>query len=589
MSDDWYEPIFHPLSYAYYHTEEAPTGKEKELFISIDKYETRVAILEEKILTELYLERSKEDHIVGNIYLGRVKNILPGLEAAFVDIGLEKNAFLYVKEIVYPTEEIPHDERKIKDLLRRKDEILVQVTKEQIGNKGARVTGEITLPGRYLVLLPYNEFAGASRRLPDEERKRLYELCQKIKPRGMGIIARTAAMNIGLTELVKDLSWLRSEWIKLRRASKGMSAPSLVYREPTLVKRVIRDIFNQEFEAVYIDSIEEYNKIISYLNVVSPGLAERIHLYQGQENLFYRYHIDEQIEKALQREVTLPSGGTIVIDHTEALTSIDVNTGSYIGRSDLAETIFQTNSEAALEVSRQIRLRDIGGIIVIDFIDMEDAHQREEFFKLFKSMLAKDRAKIKILEMSKLGLVELARENIPGGLHETYFQKCIQCEGKGFIISVEAMAIMAERKIRQICQTQNYEAFLIKLHPKVAGLVIGKGGARLSKLEKETGKFIAIQSEEECPMETFDVVAKGSKIRIEKLSLPVYEGENVTVVVQEPHSLNAVDGIALIDGYTINISGGREFLHHRVKVRINTVTRTCAYAEIIGVDKEEEI
>lgn len=490
--------------------------KNKEMMISLDPYEARAAVLEDMELEEIYMERLDNFPIVGNIYLGRVKDVLPGMEAAFVDIGIERNAFLYIKEVVMPEEDIDSVPRKIQHILKPGQEVLVQVAKEPMGKKGARVTTQITLPGRYLVLLPYGEIVGISRRLDPSERMRLKELCDQIKPKNMGIIVRTAAEKVGLEELSRDLKYLERLWSTLARRIKRAKAPQLIHAEARLPIKVTRDVVTKDFNRIWVDDLKTYKTILAFLKGTSPELVRRVKLYQDKLPLFDKYGINEEVKKALRRKVWLRSGGYITIDGTEALTAIDVNTGKYVGKTSLEETIFQTNLEAAQEVVRQLRLRDIGGIIVIDFIDMENPHNRDRVFASLNKALEADRIKSRVIEISRIGLVEMTRKNVSDGLLEYLTDRCSCCGGAGKIISDEAQSIDIGRKIQRICVTSKNEAFLFELNPKVVRFLEGKRKANLAKLQAITGKRIFLLANKECPMDTAELVSEGARREVEK-------------------------------------------------------------------------
>jgi len=488
----------------------------KELMISTDPYEVRAAVLEDMQLVEIYMERADNPPIVGNLYIGRVKDVLPGMEAAFVDIGIDRNAFLYIKEVVLPEEDIDSVPRKIQHMLKPGQEILVQVIKEPMKNKGARVTTQVTLPGRYVVLIPAGDIVGISRRLDPSERVRLKTLCDRIKPKDMGLIVRTAAQGVGLEELARDLKYLLRLWSTLSRRIKRAKAPQIIHDEPELSVRIVRDIVTMDFKRLWVDDTKEYRKIVAFLKSTSPELERRVRLYQDKLPLFDKYGINDEIKKALRRKVWLRSGGFITIDGTEALTAIDVNTGKFVGKSSLEETILQTNLEAAQEVVRQLRLRDIGGIIVIDFIDMENPHNRDEVFSNLNQALEADRIKSRVIEISRLGLVEMTRKNVSEGLLDYLSGRCSCCNGTGKLISDEAQSIEAGRKIRKMCISGNQEAFLFKVNPKAASFLEGEKKANLRKLQALTGKKIFLFGDEGCAIDAVELVREGNRRDVEK-------------------------------------------------------------------------
>ena len=391
-----------------------PEVEKKQMLISSKDGVSKVAILEGPTLVQYYTSEAKSK--VGNIYLGKVKNVLPGMEAAFVSFGEEKNGVLYVADI-----EGSHKNSKIENLLKPDQEILVQVVKDAMGEKGARLTGQISLPGRYLVLIPNSRTKGISRRLSDNERSRLNRIIRKLKPENFGVIVRTAAEGVSEKALQVDIEKLVEEWDVVSNYKSG-DAPKLIHQEPDVSIKVIREHLNSTFIKLLIDKKDQFDEIKNYVSATSPEISDIVDFYQDELMLFERYHIEDQIKKALDRKVWLPSGGHLIIDKTEALTVIDVNTGKFIGKNSLEETVYENNLEAAEEIARQLRLRDIGGIIVIDFIDMESTKKQQSLLNRFKQELAKDKTRTQVFEISRLGLVEMTRKRVGVGLVEV-FQK----------------------------------------------------------------------------------------------------------------------------------------------------------------------
>jgi len=411
--------------------------------VSVGEKATQIATLEGRKLVEHQVSRPADDvsQIHGNIYIGRVQNVLPGMEAAFVDIATPKNAVLYRGDVQYDPDDVDKGTRKsqarIEDILKAKQSILCQVTKNPIAHKGARLTQEVSLPGRFVVLVPNSTTYGISKRLPDGERKRLRGILDKAKPKHHGVIVRTAAENVTSEEIDRDVRRLVAQWDEIEKLAKNTKAPALLYREPEAAVRIIREEFTKEFRGVIIDDRELYEEIKSYVESITPALAERIEYYDAEAEglpLFERQHIDEQLRKALDRKVWLPSGGSLIIEGTEALTVIDVNTGKNVGKSSLEETVFRNNLEAAEEVANQLRLRDIGGIIVIDYVDMEIAKNRNEVVKTFRAALARDKTRTQVFDISELGLVEMTRKRIGEGLLESVSDICATCDGRGHLL-----------------------------------------------------------------------------------------------------------------------------------------------------------
>lgn len=488
----------------------------RELMISVDDFETRAAVLEDRELVEIYLERREAPSIVGNIYLGRVKDILPGMQAAFIDIGIERNAFLYVEEIVFPRRSEDEPMPPIQHLLKPGQDILVQVIKEPMDSKGARVTAQVTIPGRYLVLLPYSDFVGASRRLPDDERQRLKEICERIKPRGKGLIARTAAEGASLEDLRADVKRLLLYWRRISRKVRASAPVQLIYQEPQLALRIVRDIFSSDFRRLVVDKEEEYKNIVEFLESTEPDLVKRVELHTERLPVFDKYNINQDIEGAMKRKVWLRSGGYISIDHTEALTAIDVNTGKYVGKTNLEQTIFKTNLEAAEEIVRQLRLRDIGGIIVIDFIDMQDPNNKEEVFRVLNEALASDRTKTRVIEISRLGLVEMTRKNVSQGLLEFQAETCPCCHGLGVILSETTIGIQIYRQIKKIAATHTAESFIFRANPRGKEFLERKGKLINNVLTLEWGKRAYLMFDSMMPVGKPEIVEEGTEAQIEQ-------------------------------------------------------------------------
>ena len=407
---------------------------------------TQVAVLEGRNLIEHYVSRPADDvsQIHGNIYLGKVQNVLPGMEAAFVDIGTPKNAVLYRGDVQYDAEDIVEKSAnlRIEQMLKARQLIICQVTKNPIGAKGARLTQEVSLPGRFVVLIPNSNTYGISKRLPDDVRKRLRNILDRVKPAEHGLIVRTAAENATEHELRADMTRLLDQWNAIEAKAKKATTPSLLYREPELAVRVIREEFNAEYRGVVIDDQRLFDDVKDYVTAFNPELADRIEFHDPATQglpLYEHHHIHEQLHKALDRKVWLPSGGSLIIEHTEALTVIDVNTGKNVGTTNLEETVFRNNLEAAEEVAKQLRLRDIGGIVVIDFIDMEIRENRKKVVEAFRSALARDKTRTQVFDISELGLVEMTRKRIGEGLLTNFADQCPNCSGRGVIIDTDRL------------------------------------------------------------------------------------------------------------------------------------------------------
>jgi len=569
----------------------------KTILVSAERGETRVAVLEAKQkggktdVAELYIERRGRRSIVGNIYKGKIDNVLPGMEAAFVDIGLERNGFLHVDEILLPNgEQAPRrgrgSGRRINELIKPGQEILVQVVKDPLKSKGARLSMNVSIAGRYLVFAPNGSGVGVSRRLTDKERDRLRKMVDRTYKGPGGLIVRTAAHGAKKSDFVREIKYLEKLNEVLKRRAKSSKAPALVFQEADLSIRVLRDVFLSEFEKAVIDSPKQFERVTNFFQRTAPELVDGVELYEGKKPLFEKWKINEEIESTLNRRVDLPSGGYLVIDYAEALTVIDVNSGSFTGRGKggLEETITKVNTEAAAEAVRQLRLRDIGGIIVIDFIDMARASNRDKVLKTMRKALDADKSKSYVVEVSPLGLVEMTRQNITDGVREILTEPCPTCEGVGVILSAETVALEGLRKMRDIAaENADSEAFLIRVNPKVAHELTDPE-SELAEIEEETGKRFHFEGGEALPIDTFAVVEQGKREEIEERALPFKVGEEVLVQIDEPHMYNDADAVARIDSYIVSVTGGGPFVGERKMVRIDEVERSAAIASLLNGD-----
>jgi ribonuclease G len=597
----------------------------KQVLVSVDRGETRVALLEATgtvatrksgtaaggrgrrrtpakpdagyNVAELYLERRGARSIVGNIYKGRVDNVLAGLEAAFVDIGLEKNGFLHVDEIVMPGIDAPRrgrgsarDGRQITDLLKPAQEVVVQVVKDPLKTKGARLSMDLTIAGRYMVYAPYGEGVGVSRRLDEKERERLRKQAAKLELNGGGAIIRTAAQGAQRADLERELLYLFKLNEVLQRRVAETPAPALVFQEADLSVRVVRDIYSAEFERAIVDDPKQHHRLVSFFSRTAPDLVEHVELWQEDRPLFESFGVEDVLASTLSRRVDLPSGGYLMIDYAEALTVIDVNSGSFIGRGKgarLEDTITKTNLEAADEVVRQLRLRDIGGIIVIDFIDMARARNRDAVLKTLRKALDEDRTKTFVVEISPLGLVEMTRQNVTEGVREIMTRPCPTCDGEGVIKSEETIAIEFERRLRDVAKETSAEALLIQMNPRVSAEFTADGARALEAIEAETGKWFHFEGSEGLPLEHFAVLLEGDRDEVLERALPFNEGEEVHVQIVEPHMYSAGDAVAKVDGYIISVRGGGRYVGEKHLVRIDEVGRTSAIASLVDVPAEE--
>jgi len=608
----------------------------KQLLVTVDRGETRVAILEAEgtppprngskpegaagadsgarsggrgrgrgaqpgdgdfRVAELYIERLGKRSIVGNIYKGKVDNVLPGLEAAFVDVGLNMNGFLHVDDIVVPGVQVQRRGRggsgkgkPIAELLKPGQEVVVQVEKDPLKTKGPRLSMQVSIAGRYLVYVPDGEGVGVSKRLPDKERERLRKQAARLDVRDGGAIIRTAADGATREDFERETKYLFKLHEILQQRVKEAVAPALVFQEADLSVRVVRDIFSTHFERAIVDDPQQLQRLTSFFTRTAPELVERVDLYEDAKTpLFELYGIDKEIESTLSRKVGLPSGGSLVIDYAEALTVIDVNSGSFTGRgrgARLEDVITKTNLEAAEEAVRQVRLRDIGGIIVIDFIDMARARNRDAVLKTLRKALELDRTKSYVVEISPIGLVEMTRQNVTEGVREILTKTCPTCDGEGAIVSEQTVAIEVERKLRDLAaERPDVEAFLIQVHPRVSTSLMAEPVRRVLELEAEVGKHFHFEGSEALPLDHFAVTLEGSRRDVEERALPFRVGEEVLVTIEEPHMYNENDAVAKIDGYVVSVARGVRSIGEKKLVRIEAVERSSASA--VMVDEPE--
>jgi len=497
---------------------------ESEILINATHDEIRVGLLEGGQVVEFYVERKRDASLVGNIYKGKVVKILPGMQSAFIDIGLEKAAFLYVTDIHAGMEEFApflEEEEKvnsiemvskkgrpeltIEELIQEGQEILVQVSKDPIGSKGARVTSYVTMPGRYLVLMPNVEHIGISRRISDDiERTRLRTIVENIKPKGYGLIIRTASEGSSENDLKKDLDFLFLLWENIQKKKDRVSAPSLLYSDLDLVFRSVRDLMVQDVKKLVVDSEGEYERIKDFVKTYFEKLLLKIELYDGTEPIFDAFGIELDIQRALGRKVWLKSGGYIVIDQTEAMTVIDVNTGKFVGKEELEDTILKTNLEAVKEIAYQIRLRNLGGIIIVDFIDMEKYENKDRVFNAFVEAMKKDRAKNTISHISELGLIQMTRKRVRESLGRTLCESCPYCEGKGFVKSPRTLCYEIFRKIIRLAK-HGSERIIVTAHPSVAELLSDEERSGVEEIESKYNVKVTVRESHNLHQENYEV------------------------------------------------------------------------------------
>jgi ribonuclease G len=506
----------------------------KEMIVSSNGHETQVAILEEDLVAEVFVERERNRGVVGNVYKGRVSKVLPGMQSSFIDIGLERDGFLYVAEVIDTIEEFDKLESgdeddgkgngnrgdkdkpqaKIEDLLKEGQEILVQVVKEPLGTKGARLTSHVTMAGRFLVFMPTVDHVGVSRKIESrEERSRLRGIVREFREEhGFtgGVIIRTAASNRPKEDIVADLEAFHKIWTEIRQKSESSRAPAVVYREQSLVSKLLRDLLSEEYQAIRIDNQIEYQRTLDLVERIMPSLAPKVKLYSKPFPIFDEYGVQVEIDKALKSKVWLKSGGSIVINQTEALVAIDVNTGRYVGKKSsgrLEDTIVKTNLEAVKEIVRQIRLRDLGGIIVLDFIDMEEKKNRQKVFQAIDQELKKDRSPSKALQVSDFGLIIITRKRVKQSLERVMTEPCPYCTGTGVIKSSSTICYEILSEVKKIGSELNGHRLLLRVNPDIARALKEEESAVVKDLKQAIGKDVTIKADGQLHHEQFDVMA----------------------------------------------------------------------------------
>ncbi|MHB0999029.1 MAG: Rne/Rng family ribonuclease [Armatimonadota bacterium] len=559
----------------------------KEIVVNVGIRETRVALIDSGKLVELHVER--EGKVAGSIYKCRVANVLPGMDAAFVDIGLERNAFLYAGDVLPEAgDEFPQEKSEtpkamhIKDLIKVNQEVLVQVVKAPRGTKGARVSTRISLPGRYLVLMPDADNIGISRKIEEkQERDRLKKISEKMKPMGFGFIVRTEAEGKTEKDLRADLEFLLRMWQQILDKAKVTPPPGLIHQDLSIIYRTIRDVFGSDVHKMFIDSPVDYEKAQELVQLISPRQKNRLELYDDEEPIFEHFSIENEIDRLLKRKVWLRSGGHITIDQTEALTTIDVNTGKFIGSVSLSDTILKTNLESAAEIARQLRLRDIGGIIIIDFIDMSSAKDKSHVVSVLDKALKRDRTRTKISNISPLGLVEMTRKRTGETISEIVNQACPYCQGHGVVLSAESVSIQVERDIRKMAADVDDEAFIVTVHPDVAEYLIGANGQLVEDIEKRIRRAVYVRANPYSHVEQFDILP-GDLQEIEKQMLPYRKSQIVEGEVVRNPFVSLPRAAAWTNGYMVDLSNGGKFIGQKVKIKMNKVSRSYAEGEVLG-------
>jgi len=544
---------------------------DRQLVISALLQHVQVGLVEDGRLVEYYLEHDVEDRLVNNIYKGRVENVLPGMDAAFVDIGLAKNAFLYLADL--------QGDPKAQ-ALHKGDTLLVQVVKEAEGAKGPRVTTEITLPGRFLVLLPFQSSVGISRQITsEEERSRLKELAEALQPEGMGLIVRTMAQGAEEAELREDLEGLLAEWSRIQKRFRRKGSGPLLYRDHDLVYRILRDLYSPPHTRIIVDNRALKRRVEEELREMGLD-AGGVELYRGKLDVFTYLGLDKDLDRARTPRVWLDCGGYLVINQTEALLTIDVNTGKFVGGADLQDTVLKTNLEAAEEIAHQLRLRNVGGIVIIDFVHMSREADREAVLQRLAESLGADKTRTRLCGFTRLGLVELTRKKAKRPLAEMLEVECPHCRGTGRVDSDETTALRIARQVQARAAEAEVEAVLVRCHSAVAAHLIGPGAAHLELLEKQTGKQVFVRGDDELPKDEFELIS-GAAEALRKQALPVAVGDSLTVQILEPHAKNPGSGLARLHGYALECLDCASLVGQLVQVEIVAVYRTSAVARLV--------
>lgn len=548
----------------------------KEIIVKHNEDETMVAVTEDHQLVEIYFERAENMSIMGNIYKGKVENVLPGMQAAFVNMGEPKNGFLYVNDAV-PREmdeegNILETESSIEQVLRSGQELLVQIMKEPVGTKGARITTHPTIPGRFAVLMPTVKYVGISRRIEDEiERNRLKTLMGEILGGKMGAIIRTSAAGISREELESDVKMLMRQWYRIQQKSLKSSAPALIHKDYTLLERMVRDVFVGEISCIYADSADTRDKLRDILDFFVPQDKDKVVV--STRDIMQVNDLNAQLERALKNKVWLKCGGYLIMEQMEALTVIDVNTGKYVGENNLENTVFKTNIEAATEIAKQLRLRNIGGIIIIDFIDMRDEADKLEIISHLEKELKKDRIKTNILGLTQLGLLEMTRKKNGKVLSSVLMKDCVFCGGRGKVYSEESVYIRLKKEIYQVAAEATTDGIYVEANPTVAAYLIGVGGVSMANLEKQVGKKIFVKGNGEMGVD--DIIVRPHYGEGDSgVVAPVAVDDELTVHIEGLQDEHPADGIARINGFVIIVEGGGRYLNMDVKIKIQDIFKT---------------
>jgi len=565
------------------------SGPNKEIVVNVSNRETRLALLEDGKLMEYRVER--DERVVGSIFKGIVQNVLPGMDAAFVDIGLERNAYLSIADVMPEEGEKDNSpasmrrtelrRRKIKDLLKPGQQIMVQVTKGPRGTKGARVSTRIALPGRYVVLMPEGGSVGVSRKIEDRaERDRLKRIGDRIRPEGFGLIMRTECDGRTEQELKQDVAYLKTLWADVMKNAKTLRAPACVHKDQSLLFRTVRDMFGENIHRMIIDDPDEYEKVHLVASMVAPHMRDKISLFDQDAPIFDEFGVERELDRLLQHKVPLKSGGYLVIDEMEALTAIDVNTGKHVGSTSLSDTIIKSNLEAADEILRQLRLRDMGGIIVCDFIDMEDDNDRKKVLDHFTAGLSRDRARTRVGRVSSLGLIELTRKRTGESVTQEITEICPMCQGVGRIASKDTVSLWIERDMwRKMNEEGN--AFLVECHPSVVEALIGLDGENVEDLEHEMRRGIYIRANFDMEYEEYEI-RSGTIEEFDRYLMGYRRAEVLEANVRRSAFEGANKAVGWTDGgFYIELMDGMNLVGDRAKVILQDIRRSYAVADVI--------
>ncbi len=554
-----------------------------DIIVDVNPRETRVAILEDGRLAEFKVEREQE--VVGNVYMGRVENVVSGLDAAFVDVGIERNVFLHVSDAF--TEEPSRNKMRRKmgsfppigEVVKKGQEFLVQVTKGPLELKGARATRRISLPSRYLVLMADEKSkVGVSKKIEDErERKRLRDLAQKVKPDGFSLIVRTRAEGASLSEFEQDVKFLLKMWRSIQGKERQAKAPSLIYEDTSLVYGVFRDVFDSEVNSFVVNDKVAYDRILNLCSNVAPQLRDKVELYRGDEPIAVHYGVQKEIERALRPKVWLSHGGNIVIEQTEALTTIDVNTGKFVGAKRLQDAVLQTNLDAAQEIARQLRLRDIGGIIVIDMIDMDNVRHRRKVSAALRDAFAADRMKTRILHITRLGLIEMTRKRTSRSLHRQLQVPCPCCEGTGMILAAETVASRIYDDLRAAQPQRDFDAYAVWADPAVVLALIGPHGEYCDDLEEAAGAKVYVRATRDIHPERYEITG-GTLKKMRSQHLPYNVGQVIKVHPEDVISVPAMGLVAALNGYIVEVPEASPKVEQALKVRFTKVDNSYGRA-----------